>query len=541
MLLRQTFFCLANVLPFIACTLLCFSLSGCAQENRGPEPNTLRINLGAEPPGLDWHVNTDNTSFDVVCNMMVGLTQYKNDLSIAPSCAESWEILDGGKRYIFHLRKDAKWSDGKIVRSQDFDYAWRRLLNPQTAAPYAFFLYDIDKAFEYNTGLIKDESLLGIKCIDESTLEVRLKKPASYFLCLMAICASFPARQDIIEKYGARWTEPANMVVNGPFKLHDWKHEYKIELVSNPLYVGGETKIKKIKMFMIPEQATAFALYENNQLDYIDNRSFPTPEVFKNRNSPEYSNFALLRNNYIGFNVLKKPFTDSRVRKAFSMAIDRTIFGKILRRSEKASYTWIPEGMPGYSRDSAIEFNPEKARQLLAEAGFPGGKGFPELAILYPSREDARLVMEAVQDQLKRNLGLNLGLTNMEWKVYLRTLRKDAPPVFRSSWGADFPDPETFANLFTSHNGNNDTEWKNPYYDKLIDRAEGEQDEKKRAALYQEADRIICKDQTIIAPTFLATQNIMVKPWVKGIAINALDLQFLKDAEIVNSWKPGQN
>lgn len=498
----------------------------------------MRINLGVEPPGLDWHVNTDNASFDVVCNMMVGLTQYKNDLTVAPSCAESWDILDGGKRYVFHLRKDVRWSDGKPVLAQDFTYAWHRLLDPQTAAPYAFFLYDIENAFEYNTGAIKDPSKLGFRCIDNRTIEVILKKPTSYFLTLTAICASFPMRKDVVDKYGKNWTDADHMVVNGPFKLHDWKHEYKIELVANPLYVGGEPKIKKIKMFMIPEQATAFALYENDQLDYIDNRSFPTSDVYECKDSPEYHNFPLMRNNYIGFNVLKKPFDDKRVRQAISMGIDRNIFGKILRRSEKPSYTWIPDGMIGHSRDSGPNFDPEQARKLLAEAGFPDGKGFPKVAILYPTREDARLVMEAVQDQLKRNLNLHVDLTNMEWKVYLRKLRTDSPPIFRSSWGADYPDPETFANIFTTHNGNNDTKWKSAAYDKLIDQAEGEQDQKRRAELYQQADRTVCKDECIIACTYLSTQNIMIKPWLKGIAINALDLQFFKDAEINNRWTP---
>ncbi len=523
---------LLNFLFLILCLL---ALASCSAK-RGPEKETLRINIGTEPPGLDWHVNTDNASFDVVCNMMVGLTQYKNDLNVAPSCAESWEVLDGGQTYIFHLRKDLKWSDGKPLVSADFAYAWRRLLDPATAAPYAFFLYDVKNAFEYNNGTVKDPSALGISCPDQYTFVVRLKKPAIYFLRLTAICASFPMRQDIVEKYGKSWTDPEHMVVNGPFKLHDWKHEYKIELLANPLYIGGAPKIKKIKMFMIPEQSTAFALYENDQLDYIDNRSFPTPDVWDCRNSPEYSNFPLLRNNYIGFNVLKPPFNDRRVRQAISFAIDRNIFGKILRRKEKASYTWIPEGLSGYARDSGPDFNPQKARRLLAEAGYPDGRGFPKLAILYPTREDARLVVEAIQDQLKKNLNLHFELSNMEWKVYLQTLRRDSPPIFRSSWGADYPDPETFANIFTSHNGNNDTKWKSQVYDRIIDQAEGEQNKEKRADLYKQADRMICKDEAIIACTYLSTQNIMVKPWLKGIAINAMDLQFFKDAEINKNW-----
>jgi oligopeptide transport system substrate-binding protein len=512
-------------------------LAACAA-HRGPEKDTLRLNLGSEPPGLDWHTTTDNTSFDVVCNLMTGLTQFRNDLSVEPACAKSWEVLDSGRRYIFHLRNDVKWSDGKPVTAMDFDFAWRRILKPATAAPYAFFLYDIDGALAYNTGQSKDDSRLGIKCLDDLTLEVRLRKPASYFLTLTAICASFPMRRDIIEKYGARWTEPAHLVVNGPFCLKNWQHEYKIELAANPLYFGGAPRVKFLKMFMIPEQATAFALYQNDQLDYIDNRSFPTPDVYENRNSSDYHNFPLLRNNYIGFNVLKKPFDDRRVRQAVSLAIDRNVFARVLRRSEKPSYTWIPEGLAGYAASSGPEFNPEKARRLLAEAGYPGGRGFPKVSILYPTREDARLVMEAVQDQLKQNLNLPVDLENNEWKVYLRKLRSDAPPMFRASWGADYPDPETFANVFTSRNGNNNTRWQSAAYDSLIDQAEGEQDRFKRAELYRKSDRMICRDESVIACTYLSTQNTMRKPWLSGITVNALDLQFFKDAVIENDWHP---
>lgn len=522
------------VTTFLVAAACVVALSGCAGTER-TEPGVLRINLGGEPPSLDWHVSTDSTSFDVVSNLMVGLTQYRNDLSCAPACAERWEILDKGRRYIFHLRKNLKWSDGKPLLAGDFVYAWHRILNPATGAAYAYFLYDVENAFEFNTRKLNDAEKIGIHALDDYTLEVRLKKPASYFIYLTAFCPTYPMRKDVVERGGTRWTDPEYMVSNGPFLLKDWKHEYKIEIEANPHFFEGKPKISKIKMFMIPEQSTAFALYENNQLDFIDNRSFPTPEVHRNRNSPEYRNFLLLRNNYLGFNVKKAPFTDKRVRQAFSMAIDRSVFPKILRRSERPSDCWIPQGLAGHSEDSGPKFDPERARQLLAEAGFPDGKGFPEVTVLYPTREDTRLVMEAVQDQLKQNLHIHVELTNQEWKVYLQTLRGDAPPMYRASWGADYPDPETFMNIFTSYNGNNDTRWKSSRYDALVSQAAGEQNAELRAELYRKADQLLCKDETPIIVTYLATQNVMIKPGVHGIGINPLDLQFFKDASVDGS------
>ncbi len=337
-----------------------------------------------------------------------------------------------------------------------------------------------------------------------------------------------------MEKHGDRWTEAENIVTNGPFSLKFWQHEYKMELGANPQFVHGEPKLKHIRMFMVPEQSTAFALYENHELDYIDNRSISTPDLERFRNSPEYHNFPLLRNTYLGFNVTKAPFTDRRIRLAFSKAVDRTIFPKILRRGEMPLYTWIPPALPGYDPSSSVKFDVAEARRLLAEAGYPNGKGLPPVEFLYPNRDDVRLIVEAVQDQLKRNLGVSVRLQNMEWKVYLQTLNLDPPVMFRGTWGADFPDPETFGNLFTSSNGNNNTRWKNATYDRLIEEAEGEQDQQKRYRLYAQADQLLCVVEAPISPVFSATQNIMIKPWVKGIAMNPLDLQFFQNVEILD-------
>jgi oligopeptide transport system substrate-binding protein len=496
------------------------------------------MNLGAEPPSLDWVVTTDSTSFDVVSNLMVGLTRYTDKLACRPACASSWEVLEAGKRYVFHLRPDIKWSDGKQLVAADFVYAWRRMLNPATAAQYAYFLYPIENAFEYNTGKLKDPSQVGVRAIDDLTLEVRLKRPAAYFIYLTAFCTSLPQRQDVVERFGDRWTEPGQIVTNGAFVLKEWQHEYKIVLAANPLYFDGEPAVKKIKMFMVAEPATAFALYENDELDYVDNRSFSTSDVERCRNSPQYHNTALLRNNYIGFNVTKAPFTDSRVRRAVSMAVDRNIFAKILRRGERPADCWIPPSLAGYSASSGAGYDPELARKLLAEAGFPGGKRFPVVGLLYPNREDTRLVVESIQDQLKRNLNVKIDLINQEWKVYLETLHRDPPPLYRSSWGADYPDPETFMNLFTSHNGNNSTRWSNQIYDQLIEQAEAEQNPTVRAKLYEQADTLLCRQEAPIACTYLSTQNLMVKPWVHGMAFNALDMQFFEDIYIGDQPPP---
>ena len=503
------------------------------------EPNTLRMNLGCEPPSLDWTRATDAASFDVIANIMVGLTKYTDNLSSAPSCAQSWDITDNGKCYTFHLRPDIHWSDGKLLTAHDFEYAWKRLLDPQTAAPYAFFLYDIENAFAYNQGQIKDPNKLGCRAIDDYTFVVHLNRPIAYFLYLTSFCPTFPQRQDIIERYGNTWTNPGHLISNGPFILKKWQHEYKIELAANPSYYGQAPSLQTVKMFMIPEQSTAFALYENNQLDYIDNRSFPTSEIEKYRKSEnrhgEYREISLLRVSYIGFNVDKKPFDDVKVRQAFAFGIDRERLCRILRHGEKPLASLIPQPLLGsVPFQSAQSYNPQLAKKLLSQAGYPDGKNFPQTFLLYPHREDTRLLVEAIQDELKRNLNIHVDLLNQEWQVYLQTLRNNTPPMYRYAWGADYPDPDTFMNLFTAHNGNNNTHWSNKQYDLLVNKAGCEASPQKRAQLYKQADNLLCKEAAPIIPINTAAQNLLVKPWVRGISANQLDLQFFSNVKVGN-------
>jgi oligopeptide transport system substrate-binding protein len=537
-------FCKSNPFLLIALVLVITSLalllsSGAFKMQNSQSPrfktNTLRINLGCEPPSLDWAKATDAASFDVVSNIMVGLTAYTKDLSCSAACAESWQILDHGKRYIFHLRPNIYWSDGKPLTAYDFQYAWRRLLNPNTAAPYAFFLYDIENAFAYNQGKLKNADQLGCKAINENTFEVRLNRPIAYFLYLTAFCPTFPQRQDIIERYGNKWIEPGHLVCNGPFLLTKWQHEYKIELAANPFYYASKPSLKTIEMFMIPEQSTAFALYENNQLDFIDNRSFPTSEIERYRKyaNSEYKDIALLRVGYLGFNIDKKPFDNVKVRRALSLAIDREHICRILRHGEKPIANLIPSPLLGHSDFSSEQsYNPKLAKNLLAQAGYPEGKNFPKTFLLYPHREDTRLLVEAMQDELKRNLNIHVELLNQEWQVYLQTLRNNTPPIYRYAWGADYPDPDTFMNLFTSHNGNNNTHWSNKTYDDLVSLAGCEANPVKRASLYKQADYLLCKQYVPIIPVNTAAQNMLIKPWVHGIIPNALDLQFFSQVSV---------
>jgi oligopeptide transport system substrate-binding protein len=482
----------------------------------------FRVNLGTEPPSLDWSLATDHVSFNVIANLMVGLTEFNEELQPAPMIAKRWDILEGGRKIVFHLRNDVLWSDGQRVRARDFEYSWKRLIDRKTASEYAYILFDLVNAQDYYEGRVADAASVGVRARDDDTLEVELRHPASYFLALTTFEVTFPQRQDVIEKFASRWTEPENIVTNGPFTLASWRHEDRIELRANPAFFAGKPAVDRVSMFMINEKSTALAMYEQGQLDFVDNHSVPILEKHKLQSKRGYKHVPQLRGDYYGFRTDRKPFDDVRVRKAFTMAIDRTVFPSILHGNEMPASSWIPPGMSGHNPKIGLPFNPPEARRLLREAGYPDGKGFPRVVIGYNTDEDHKLVAEAIQGMWQRNLGVIVGLDNHEWKVYLRTLQNDPPHVFRLGWGADYPDPDNFMKLFTANSGNNNTRWKNPLYDRLLEQAARELDPRKRAALYDQAQKILCETDLPILPLFWRSETTVLNPRFTGLAFNSM-------------------
>jgi len=512
------------------CALL--TLGSCSPSSEQVQETTFRVNLGTEPPSLDWSRATDHVSFNVVVNLMVGLTEFDRDLKPSPMVAKFWEVLDGGKKLLFHLRDDVRWSDGKPVRAQDFVYSWRRLLNPETASEYAYILFDIVNAEEFNQGKIIDPALVGVRAVNDRTLEVRLKYPVPYFLAITTFEVTFPQRQDVVEKFGERWTEPANIVTNGPFLLESWEHENEIQLRANPDFYLGKPAIDRVQMAMVNEKTTALAMYERDQLDFIDNKSIPIFEKRRIARRPGYRVVPQLRGYYYGFATNRKPFDDVRVRKAFALAIDERVFPKILHGGEQPIKSWIPPGMLAYNKEIGLSFNPSAARRLLAEAGYPNGQGFPAVTLGYNTDESHKMVAEAIQGMWKNNLGVLVRLDNQEWKVYLSRLLRDPPHVFRLGWGADYPDPNNFMNLFTSNSGNNNTRWKNTRYDELVEQAARELDPEKRIELYNEAQRILCETDVPIVPLFVTTEATVLNPRYTGLELNSMARLMLRHVRL---------
>lgn len=526
-------FLILSSIPLFATLYLLdtFQIPNSKSEIPNPE-GVFRMTLSSEPPTLDWSLATDNVSFDVITNIMEGLTQFDRNLNPQPAIAERWEISGNGKKITYYLKKDVRWTDGRPVTAYDFEYSWKRLLDPKTGAEYAYFLYDIVNAYEYNTGKIKNPDLIGIRVLGPTVLEVRLEKPVVYFPSITTFMVTFPQRKDLIEKYGDRWAEPGNIVTNGPFRLDKWFHEYKLVLKANETYYEGRPRLDEIRMFVVGESSTALSLYETGDIDMVNPPPVAIPAY---KSHPEYVNFPHLRGYYYGFNITKRPFGDVRVRRAFSMAIDRREFPIILKGGEIPTSSWIPKGMFGYSANIGIRFDPLEARRLLADAGYPDGKGFPLVKAVFNTSPENQMIAENLQAQWKRNLNVEVTLDNQEWKVYLNTLKTDPPALFRLGWGADYPDPDNFMNLFTAESGNNHTRWGNRRYDELIKRASVEQDLNKRQAMYDEAQSILTEWEVPIMPLFIVAQNLLIKPYVKGLEINAMDILYLKKGWIVKS------
>ena len=508
--------------PLALWSTLCMGLGlacGPVETPRGE----LRINLATEPPSLDWTLATDGTSFLLLEQLMRGLTRMGPDLRPEPALATHWEVSHGGRVYTFHLRRGVRWSDGVPLDAAQFVYSWQRLLDPATAAEYAYFLYPVKNARAFNAGEIDDAALLGVRALDAHTLRVELEDPLVYFPSLTTFMVTFPGRRDLVERFGARWTEPEHVATLGAFRLEEWRHEYKVVLGANPEYYGPPPALRRVTGYMVDMDSTALVLFEQGLLDIV---RLPALEIRRFRGRPEYRTRPLLRGYYYGFNTTRPPFDDVRVRRALAMAIDRSQFPVVLQGGEIPSGAWLPPGMPHYNPAIGLPFDPARARALLAEAGIDPAALAP-IRVVYNTDQSHKLVAETVQAQWRKNLGLRVELENREWKVFLKELVTDTPPVYRLGWGADFPDPDNFMNLFTSSSANNHTGWSDARYDALIARAARESDSAVRQALYDDAQRILCEEQVPIIPFFVSALNLAVAPRVEGFELNAMDLYFL--------------
>lgn len=494
-------------------------------------------NNKAEPETLDPHIATGTPDNNIIIQMFEGLMARKADwATIVPGLAESYTVTKDGLKYTFKIRSNAKWSDGSKITAADFVYSFHRAVDPKTTAQYAYWFTDtIVGMKEYAAAVSPEtEKKTGVKAIDEKTLEIKLLKPVPYFLQILAESLAFPVKKEIVEKFGDKWTRPENIVSAGPYKLKEWRVSEKIVLEKDPNYYGADSvKIKKIVALPIVERQTAVDLFNQGRLDWTGYNGAPNAMVPSFKSDPNFRVNPGFITYFYRFNTTRAPLNDPRVRMALSLAINRKeIVEKVTRAGEIPTGILVPQGVGTYKSPKSpvtddYKANVEKAKKLLAEAGFPGGKGMRKLALQYNTDENHKRIALAVQQMWKRELGVEIEPYNQEWKVYLKAQESLDYDISRSAWAGDYPDASSFLELFTSTSANNMTGWKNAQYDQLFSDANKTMDGSKRNGLLAKAEGILLNEMPF-APVFFMTNFSFVRPELQGFVPNLIDRPYVR-------------
>lgn len=487
---------------------------------------------GAEPSDLDPQLVTGVPEHMILMGLFECLTgQDPKDLHPVPAAAERWEVSADQLTYTFYIRKNAQWSNGDAVTAHDFHRSYRRILEPTLAAQYAYMHHVVKGAQDYNEGKLKDFSQVGYKVVDDHTFQITLVGPTPYFLSLVNHTSWMPVHLPTVEKHGkayergSKWTRPENFVCNGPFTLAKWEVNQFISIVRNPKHWNAAAvKLDEIRFLPITDQATEERMFRDGKLHVTDTVPPTKIEVYQ-KNSPAYIRIdPYLANYFYRINVTKPPLNDKRVRQALALAIDREGIVKFVTKAGQIpAFNMTPPGTAGYTFRSSGSAGVAEAKKLLAAAGYPDGKGFPSVEILYNTQDTHRSVAEAIQQMWKQNLGIEVKLLNQEWKVYLDSQRQLNYQICRAGWTGDYVDPNTFLDMWLTGGGQNETGWGNKEYDRLITEAGRTADAAARLELFQKAEAILM-DEMPILPIYFYTRSHLISPKVKGWHPTLLDL-----------------
>ncbi|MBN23185.1 MAG: oligopeptide-binding protein oppA [Bdellovibrionaceae bacterium] len=490
---------------------------------------TFRLRLSDEPETLDWNLaHTMNESY-LLMNLGEGLVSYDESLRIVPALAERWTVSPDGKTYKFYLRPGVKWSDGVSLKAQDFVYSWKRLLSPVTAASYAYALFDVIGAKKFYSGELKDFDQVGIKAIGDSVLEVRLNKPVAHWIHLPTFWVTFPLRKDVVEKHGASWPKPGRMVSIGPFQLLSHDIGSKMVLERNPLYYGDRGNLERVEYFIVKDDTTALRLYENGKLDFISDIS--TVNLKKLIGRKDLKRFPYLKTGYLGFSVNQYPASSVHFRRAIAMAIDSTKIQDILYGGQSVAHSFIPPRMMAHSNKIGLPFNVKEAKKELQKESLNLSR-VQKISLLTTNVDKSLLLAQFIQNELKKNLNLEVQIKPFDNRTFRSQLDLHAFPLFFGSWGADYPDPDNFMSIFTSEAGNNRFSWKNKEYDKLVLKARYSLKRRDREKLYLEAQKILIEKDAVIVPLFYEPHLALVKPHVKGFELNPMNYLLLRKVNV---------
>jgi oligopeptide transport system substrate-binding protein len=520
---------------------------GCGNKDSADSGRKLIYNLGEDPETLDPTLNTSSGAGSIIDNAFEGLMRLDENEKAIPGVAEKMEVSDDQLVYTFTLRKDAKWSDGETVTAKDFEYSWVRALTKDTAAEYNYQLFYIKNGEKFYNGEASREDL-GIEVVDDHTLKVTLEAPTAYFPELTAFTTYFPEREDIVTANPEGWaTEPETYVSNGPFKLVQWDMKDQLIFEKNENYWNKkEIKLPGIVWKLVTDQNTAYASLKSGDFDMVD--TVPPAEIENGKNEGLVTIYPNLATYMLVLNVgkqdglsedVKKVLSNEKVRKALNLVIDRkAIVENVTKSGQVPAYSFVPKGILNEKGEDfaskkyydAETPNIEEAKKLLAEAGYPEGKGLPTLEFMYNTEGDHKLIAQAIQQDWAK-IGVNVELANQEWKVFLNSRQQGQYQIARHGWSGDYVDPMTFLDLWVTGGGNNDAGYSNAEYDKLVADAKKEADPAKRWELMRKAEDIIMEEMPII-PLYYYTKVKGAKPEVKGVRVSTLGHVFFDKAYI---------
>jgi oligopeptide transport system substrate-binding protein len=493
------------------------------------EHQVLRLGNGTEIQTLDPHRGEELQGSNIQRDLYEGLVNEAPNGGLVPGAAESWEVSGDGKLYTFHLRRNARWSNGDPVTAHDFVFGMRRGADPKTLTVYSFILTPIKNADEITAGKLPPTEL-GVRAIDDYTLEIELANSTPYFLGLLTHSMTYPLHRPSFEQHGSQFTRPGNLVSNGAFALAEWVVQSHIKLVRNPAYWdAANVRIEEIWFYPTEDLTAELARYRAGELDYT--YEIPTSQFkwVRENLAGEMNVAPYLGSYFFGFNVTRPPFKDKpKLRRALSLAIDREILTQqVLGAGERPAFGWVPP-VQNYTSQQMVEASwtqaerEAEAKRLYAEAGYSASSPL-ETTIFYNTHEDHRKIAITLAAMWKQVLGVETELFNQEWKVFLDTRNeKIETQIFRSGWIGDYNDAFTFAELFRSTAGQNDAGYDSPEYDRLVAASQSELDPMKRAALLEEAERVLLADMPLIPLYYYVSQHL-VKPWVRGWEPNIMD------------------
>ncbi|MEH7236535.1 peptide ABC transporter substrate-binding protein [Bacillus sp. JJ1562] len=498
------------------------------QEASGPK--ILRLNNNEEPGSL--HPGTAQGTHDswILEHAFEGLTKKTPEGEIVAGMAESWEPSEDGLKWTFKLRSDAKWSNGDPVTAHDFEYAWKYALNPKTASTYAYQLYYLEGGEAYNSAeegadLAALEAAVGVKAVDDTTLEVKLAQPTPYFLDLTSFYTYYPINKAVQEANAEWYQEADSYVSNGAFKLTEWKHKESMKLAKNENYYDKDKiNLDEVQFVIIDDENTSWQMYQSGELDLV----YPLPQdvigQLKDQKNPEFEIGTDLAVYYYNLNNEKEPFNNEKIRKALSMAIDReTIVEHVAQGGQQAAYSIVPPGIPDVSGDfqentgKLFEANIEEAKKLMEEGlAEEGLDKFPAVTLTYNTSDSHKMIAEAVQEMWRKNLGVEITLENVEFQVKLDREKAGDYEISRAGWVGDYVDPMTFMDLWVTDGPYNDANWGNAEYDKLVNLAKTTMNQDDRMKAMHDAEKILMDEMPVI-PVYFYTKPFTVKPHVTGV------------------------